>query len=290
MHRRAFLAAAGAGALSGCTGLALRAVPVPYEIQGLTVSTEKIYPTHAYHFYRDHFVNEPTENAIEKSPIEYNDIDAALQPIVHRLITLNHEVPFDDPPEGLIALADDYVIDCSGLCSGHAYAAIGYAHTDPTAPPAAELTAEAFNKPWTGGLNLSLGNTLDQPLTVMTGRAPPFGVLHAVGTNGTDNQFTLWSAAYADDKQITVRGGEVLYPDGGGRFEVSGGSAVRRAYTLTYQLADRFVRGNYVISSRADGRAFVFGERTDIPFVVSYSSPGLPATEYVDFQIEFELI
>lgn len=290
MRRRAFLVAAGAGAVSGCAGLGLRVVPVPREIDALTVSTDKIYPTHTYHFVAKRCTSETTDARDEKPRITYTDIDAALQPIVHRLVTLDRDVAFDDPPDGLLDLADEYVIDCAGLCSRYAYAEIGYVRTDPTAPPVAEVTAVAFNKAWTSGVELSLRNTLDHPLAVMSGVAPPFGVLHAVGTDGTDNQFTLWSDAYAEDEQISVRGGKVLYPDGGGRFEVAAGSTVTRTYSLTYQLADRFVRGGYVLSERSDGTAFVFGERTGIPFVVSYSSPGLSTMEYIDFRIEFELI
>lgn len=285
MRRRTFLAVAGAGAVSGC--LAHYAPEfVGHEFQDLDVSVEKLFPAHRYYFHLTGTDADPA--AVGKVPIAYTDLDPEIRAVIRQTRDPG-PVGFDNPPPELLATADEALITCLEWCSGSAeYAELSYLERDPAAPPLAELAAEVTEDGT--GLEVTLTNTDDEPIVVFSGAGPPFGALKAVGIDGTDHVIELWSDSFRN-AGVRIRDRRLHYTDVGVTTEFIPGETATRTYELTRRLTDEFVAGRYVLSPRSDASAFVYGEKTDIPFPVRYDRPDdHREKEIVDVRVTVDLV
>lgn len=287
MKRRTLLAVAGAGAISGCLGplspqsSEYGTEPVPYEITNLTVSTEKLYPTHEYHFDVKRRVDDPVGET--KSPVEFSKLKSELQEAIRRIVDPTQPVPagFDDPPAGLIDTIDQHLIGCP-MCSVE-YVELASFDTDPGADPLADVTAMVVGEQT--GIHLTLENPNDDPIEVRSGPGPPFSLLLAVGIDGTDHQFQLWSDIYEKAGSITVEEDYVWRADPATYLDIEGGTDVTRTYELAAELTDEFVPGTYILSQRESAADPVYGA----PFPIKYTSPTLPEREVINARVEFDL-
>lgn len=295
MKRRTLLLATGAGI--GAGGVALGEAifgtgsGVSAEIRSLDVTTETLYPSHDYHF--DTTPLDDPDEASGKAPIAFDALDTDLQSTVRQIITDDRPVGFDDPPPELLDTVNQHVVRCPHLCNGgHDYVELTYAETSESPEPALALYADVTGD--RTGIHLTMVNTSDQPQTVYSSAGPPFGTVKATGTGETDHSFPLWSDFYEEYGSIRIRDGQIVHGDFMDSMIVSSSDAITRTYELSTRVADEFRPGEYVISPNADGSEYMFGEETDIPFIVTYvpadSETNDLKHEYVDFRVSFDLV
>jgi hypothetical protein len=239
MKRRTLLAIAGAGAVSGCLvntsfqSTEIGEKSVAKEISNLAVSTEKLYPSHEHHFDVDRRVYDLTGET--KEPLEFSDLGPELREAVRRITDPTEPIPagVDDPPDGFIDTIDRHLIGCP-MCSAE-YVELVSIDTDPTADPIADVTATV------GGEQTEIQLALENPnvdrIEVRGGPGPPFSILRAVGVDGTDHQFQLWSEIYEEDGHITVEDDYVWRTDAGTYLNIEGGR-YRHSNVRTRRRAD----------------------------------------------------
>lgn len=106
----------------------------------------------------------------------------------------------------------------------------------PSTPPVADLTAALTTN--ATGIHLTLSNPSENSLTVSSGPAPPFSIVHAVGIDGTDNTISFWSDAYDDTDYVWLDDGGLTQNPVGTRYEVDGKTDVTRCAGISRSVHD----------------------------------------------------
>lgn len=286
MKRRTFLAVAGAGAVGGCLRPSSSqsqdygTEPVPYEITDLSVSVERVFPTHEHHFDVERRIHDLEGET--KDPIKFADLDPELREAIRRIDDRSGNVPvgFDDPPAGFKELVEQHLLASSPL-SGD-YVELAYYDTDPDADPIADADATVTDDH--PELQLTFRNPGDVPIEVESGGPPPFAVLHAIGVGDGDDHFWLWNDAY-EAAGVSVSNGYLFASDGEYHMKVEPGETVSRRYYAAAELTDEFVEGTYILSQDGDVENSLYGA----PLPVEYYSPALPEREVINPRVEFDL-
>lgn len=232
MDRRQFLATGASSVTLGLGGCVGHDVPVigvqSYEINSVTVSSERTSPDHPYTIEPTHRV-ETGYVEEDDAVVKLVDLPAELQSVFK---TARHDsYAAETLPDGTRTVLQEYDLIGFGKDVDHRqYIGFELFEVDLETPPRLRITAELLDestKPDDPAIiEVRAQNASEEPLRFGTGPPRPFGVLHA-------DDLLLWTDAYRKNSHVQTENGAVVgWNDVADTVTLDAGKEVSEEYEL----------------------------------------------------------
>lgn len=232
MDRRQFLAMGASGVTLGLGGCVGHEVPLigaqSYEINSVTVSSERTSPDYPYTIEPNHRVQAGYVEE-DDSVVKFEGLSTKLQSV---FTTARHDsYAAKTLPDGTRRILNEYdLIDFGEDVDSWRYVGFELLEVDLDTPPRLRITAKLLDdiaeSDDPGRIEVRAQNTGNKPLQWSTGGPPPFGTLQT-------DAFLLWTDAYEESSLVSTENGEITgYLDAAVTVALNPGESVTEEYEI----------------------------------------------------------